>query len=87
MCQEALNNIVKHAEAKQVWVELFFGTDLFTVRIRDDGQGFDSNAPLKPDSSGLQSLRNRALTLQAELTINSAPGKGTAISITLPAET
>ena len=86
MCQESLNNIVKHAEAKHVWVDVFFGTGTFAVRIRDDGQGFDSSAPLKTDSSGLQSLRNRALTLQADLAIDSVPGKGTSISITLPVE-
>lgn len=60
MCQEALNNIVKHAEAKQVWVEVVFGKGTFAVRIRDDGQGFNSASPPKPESSGLQSLRNRA---------------------------
>lgn len=84
MCQEALNNVVKHAEAQHVWVDIIFGTAVFAVRIKDDGQGFDGASPPKPDSSGLNNLRNRAMTLQADLIIESAPGKGTSISITLP---
>jgi signal transduction histidine kinase len=88
MCQEVLNNIVKHAEAKSIVVQLKYAITEFIVIIRDDGIGFDPIAieydPQKQSSTGLRNLRNRALAIAAILTIQSHNNEGTTISINLP---
>lgn len=87
MCQEILNNIVKHAEARSISIRLFYMLREYRVEIRDDGIGFDPNlilnSPQKRDSSGLRNLNQRALTIGAELNINSHPNKGTLITIAI----
>jgi signal transduction histidine kinase len=88
MCQEALNNIVKHANAKNIHVRIVFGKKAYVVEIKDDGSGFDvasaDEVHQKKDSTGLRSMRNRALVIEADLTIVSRPGEGTMITISLP---
>jgi signal transduction histidine kinase len=88
MCQEIVNNIVKHAEAKNIFVRILYGTVFFEVEIKDDGKGFDpadiASNPEKQDSTGIRNLRNRALVIDAELNIDSTIGSGTIISILLP---
>ena len=87
MCQEALNNVVKHAEAKNIYVRIIYGIKAYVIEIKDDGTGFDpgslNDASQRPDSTGLRSLRNRALAVDAELLIDSQPAKGTIIVISL----
>lgn len=88
MCQEILNNIIKHANAKNINIQVTYSPRLYRIEIQDDGGGFDPltvNAdPDKQDSSGLRNLRNRALVIDADLAINSRPGEGTVITIDLP---
>jgi signal transduction histidine kinase len=88
MCQEILNNIVKHADAKKIDINITYGILSFKIEIKDDGKGFDVAAvsadPDKQDSNGLRNLRNRAEVINAELIINSQPGEGTTIIIDLP---
>jgi signal transduction histidine kinase len=88
MCQEILNNIVKHADAKNIDINITYGILAFRIEIKDDGKGFNVAAvsvdPDKQDSNGLRNLRNRAEVINAELIINSQPGAGTAITIDLP---
>src|SRR5450631_2183293 len=90
MYQEMMNNIIKHSKATHVNVSLFYsGNDTFVMKIRDDGVGFDVQQ--KKDSGsgssglGLKSMRNRAKMIGADLAIESEPGKGTSISVTVPA--
>jgi signal transduction histidine kinase len=87
MCQEALNNIVKHAGAKNIYVRVAYLANAYTVQIKDDGKGFDLAAieqnPDKQEGSGLRNLRNRAAIIGAELEIQSEPNKGTTITIHL----
>jgi signal transduction histidine kinase len=82
--QEALNNILKHAHAKQcrVWLE----RDLHCVRltISDDGVGFDTKVAALPSGLGLASIAERARMLGATLEIESQVGKGSAIHIEIP---
>ena len=85
--QESLTNIAKHAQATRATVELGKDDGMLTVRIQDDGVGFATDAPRKPNSLGLFGLRERASLLSGEATIASAPGKGTTVELRLPLAT
>jgi len=84
---EAVTNALKHAHAKRIAIELAFEPEQVRVCVRDDGKGFDlQNAP--PMSSGhfgLFGMRERAEKMKGQLNIQSAPGAGTTISLTVPA--
>ena len=85
--QEALSNVVKHAQAHSVQVRLTYGPQL-TVFIHDDGRGFEM--PERADALsdlghfGLIGMRERAELIGARLTIESTPGSGTTIELQLP---
>jgi len=87
MCQETLNNVVKHADAKNIYIKIIYGIKAYIIEIKDDGVGFDpafiTEAPQKVDSTGLRNLKNRALAIDADLSIDSRPGEGTIIVISL----
>jgi signal transduction histidine kinase len=79
--QEALTNVVRHAQARRVWVELRQrGSELHLV-VRDDGIGFDVSAVRRDVSLGLQGMQERALILGGEIEIKSAPSRGTEIHV------
>lgn len=92
--QEALHNIEKHAHASRVQVRSCCDDAMFQVVVCDDGAGFDPAALPVPNSGGhdhrsgfgLLSLRERARLAGATLQIQSAPGAGTSILVTLSAE-
>jgi signal transduction histidine kinase len=87
MAQEALSNVVRHAEASHAWMDLEFEDHLVQLTIRDDGQGFIP--PLAPSEYarnghyGLLGLYERSELIGAHLTISSQIGKGTKIIIRL----
>ena len=76
ICQETLNNILKHAGARKVEIFLHHEENAIEVRIRDDGRGFD---PERTPSGhyGLSIMRERAEGVGARLSITSQPGHGT----------
>lgn len=78
--QEALNNIVKHAEASTVQLELRPWRTGISLCIQDDGRGFDP-AGMPFNSLGLGIMRERAAQIGASLQINSQPGAGTRITV------
>jgi signal transduction histidine kinase len=85
--QEALTNILKHAQARKVRIETLVAhkpgmPDQVCVCIEDDGVGFDE--ALIHGGRGLRSLRLRAQKLQGELAIQSTPGRGTRVCLYLP---
>jgi signal transduction histidine kinase len=86
--QEALTNIVKHANANEVVVRLVYGTETVSVRVIDDGRGFDlsvlDNSERK--SWGLLGMRERANLLGGVLTIDSTPGFGSRVEVVIPYE-
>jgi signal transduction histidine kinase len=88
MFQEAMNNILKHAEATQVLVNLNYMKDMFTLEIKDNGIGFnvaEKKQSAAPGSGvGLKSIFNRAQLIGADISINSKPGNGTVVLIKLP---
>ncbi|MGD9148472.1 MAG: histidine kinase [Anaerolineae bacterium] len=86
--QEALNNALQHAGASQVWVEVGFEDAHLVLSVRDDGQGFE--APARPDALareghfGLMGIQERAMLYGGQLSIRSAPGQGTTVSVRIP---
>ncbi|WP_189064972.1 sensor histidine kinase [Deinococcus seoulensis] len=84
VAQEALHNVVKHARASQVWVSLVQDGPLVTLTVRDDGRGFDPQAQGR-GTLGQRSMRERAAGAGGTLSVESAPGEGTAVTLTIPA--
>lgn len=84
MAQEVLNNIVKHSAAKQITVSLTAQENLVILALSDDGKGFNPDAQQQNAGSGLQNLQHRARLINAQLAVQSSPGKGSQITIELP---
>ncbi|GFI32331.1 MAG: sensor histidine kinase [Lachnospiraceae bacterium] len=87
--QEACNNILKHARAENVLVQVEYEKDKIIVRIEDDGVGFiinDIQNLKKEDGSGLgiSMMKERVFLFAGRLEINSEPGKGTRILVEVP---
>jgi signal transduction histidine kinase len=87
IAQEAVSNSLRHARADRVDVELVFQTNgSVTLRITDDGTGMNLDAErLSGRGFGLISMSERAVRLGGELSILSAPGKGTMVEVDIPA--
>ena len=81
--QESLTNIARHARATQVEVTLDREGEHVTLTVRDNGVGFDMDAPRRAGAFGLRGVRERATLLGGEVTIESAPGKGTRVELRL----
>ncbi len=81
ICQEALNNIAKHAKASQVEIHVLHEPGTFELYIRDDGRGFDTAEQMPPGHYGLSMMRERAETVGAVLTVISQVGRGTQVAI------
>jgi signal transduction histidine kinase len=81
--QEALNNIVKHAQATQVWVELSLEENDLSLTIQDNGHGIDEEK-IKTGGSGLSGLRERLTITGGTLHISSRPNNGTILTAELP---
>jgi len=81
--QEAVNNAVKHAGAEDVAVSVREADGMITVRVRDEGSGFDPAAT--SGGFGLVGMRERVESLGGALAIESAPGGGTTLIVRLPA--
>jgi PAS domain S-box-containing protein len=84
LAQEALHNAVKHAQAKHAWVELMAGDDKVVLTVGDDGVGFDPAEP-HPGHFGLETMRERASRIGAEMSLESAPGAGTRVLVQVAA--
>jgi signal transduction histidine kinase len=84
VAQEALTNVARHAEATQVTVELHVTPDTVTLRVADDGKGFDPAAIQTKTTMGLQGMQERLAGLGGTLTVDTAPGVGTRIAACLP---
>ena len=86
--QEGINNILKHAKAKEVIVTLDYQDTIFTLEMKDNGIGFNISQKKQFATSysgvGLKSMYNRAKLIGADITMTSEPGQGTIILIELP---
>ncbi|MEL7434887.1 MAG: sensor histidine kinase, partial [Chloroflexota bacterium] len=81
--EEAFNNIVRHAEATDVWVRVEATKKTLLLSVRDNGIGFDSDAEPPEGHFGLVGMRERATLVGAEITIISNPFAGTKITLSL----
>ena len=86
--EEAVNNARKHAKADDVFVRLKLQQDLFVAEVEDDGRGFDVSSVEKGydqrGSLGLINMKERAALVDGTLSIDSAPGKGTTVTLIIP---
>lgn len=82
--QEALTNVTRHAQARQVEIHLFKLESDLVVVVQDDGQGIRPKAPGSGSSYGLIGMRERAELLGGSLHIDSSPHQGTRIEAHLP---
>lgn len=83
LVQEALQNALKHAAAKQIQVKLSIAKEMVTVVIKDNGKGFDTSIK-KEGSFGLMGMKERVDLLEGELSITSSPNAGTLVMIQVP---
>ena len=86
LVQECLGNIQKHAEASEVEVRLSTTASGLDVTVRDDGRGFDPEVPsgVTKRGMGLTNMRERADILNARLSIQSRPGDGCRVHLSIP---
>ncbi len=90
VCQESLNNIVKHAKANNVVLNLKLIDGILDLTIKDDGEGFDMEElkamGSKRSGIGLLGMRERVAAIGGRLFLDSTPGKGTTIQAKIPLE-
>jgi signal transduction histidine kinase len=86
--RELLANVAKHAQAKEVVITLSFGAGWVTLSVKDDGVGFDPDTvhtvSHKQDSFGLFSIGERMRYVNGTIEIDSAPGRGTQVTLSAP---
>lgn len=90
IAQESLSNVLKHSRAGQASLSLAREDDSIVMRISDDGEGFQAAAFLEAgrqdEGFGLKVMSERARMLGGWLEINSGPGRGTTLTVTLPVQ-
>jgi signal transduction histidine kinase/ligand-binding sensor domain-containing protein len=82
--QEALGNAAKHAQATRIIVRLSRANGMVSLVVSDDGRGFDPGELGASGGLGLVMMRERATQLNGTFTVDSAPGRGTRISVAVP---
>lgn len=91
VAQEAINNIVRHARAKNIWLRLFVAGERLGLSVRDDGAGFDVEAAQRLAASGASlgvvSMEERVALAGGAFQIQSVPGQGTLVAASFPLAT
>lgn len=84
--QELINNIMKHADAKNVWIDLKREKTLMTIVIKDDGNGIipEQNSRRSPDSLGLKNIQSRMEYVKGTITREPNSNKGTSVTLQIP---
>lgn len=84
--QEALTNAFKYARASEIRIELVYETTQFILRIKDNGQGFEIDSFSVENGFGLMGMTERADRIGAKLTIQTQPGRGTEVVLSIDRE-
>jgi len=85
LLKEAVSNAIRHAGARTIAITVEARPPGFAAEVRDDGRGFDpASPPPSRGGHGLENMRRRAGRLGAELTVTSAPGRGTSVRLDVP---
>jgi len=82
--QELLNNVMKHAQAQEVFVQVSREAGWLHLSVEDDGVGFDAALPARPGGIGLAGIRTRVELLGGTLTLHARPGRGTGVFLEVP---
>jgi PAS domain S-box-containing protein len=82
--QEALVNIEKHADARQVDIDLVWTEEALTISLSDDGRGFEADVPPSNGHFGLAIIQDRAHEINGRLQLSSSPDTGTELILRLP---
>jgi signal transduction histidine kinase len=86
--QQALTNVVRHADARQINIRFYLNTDRAALEIEDDGRGFDVPARwiglVRQGHLGLAGAAERAGAVGGQLNVISAPGQGTRLQVSVP---
>jgi len=80
--QQAVDNALQHARANSVHIEIAFNEKEVRLQIKDDGKGFDIQKTRR--GVGLTGMRERTKEIGGKFTLNSKPGKGTRVEVTVP---
>jgi|SRR6185503_1340565 len=83
ICEEAVVNVVRHARATRVEVILYFASEEVQLQIRDNGRGFDPKSSTN-GHFGLLGIKERVASLFGVLSVDSAPGRGARLLVTIP---
>jgi signal transduction histidine kinase len=81
ICQQAVVNALRHAQASQIQVQLKYEPSAVVLCVQDNGRGFDAGSLRSGGGFGLQSMRERAERIGAQLAIDAAPGQGTRLTV------
>nr|HPH85506.1 ATP-binding protein [Ferruginibacter sp.] len=82
LVKEAVNNAIKHANARKISVEIYIQEKL-VIKVNDDGKGFDSSIQNKP-GNGLRNYSKRVDNLKGTYTLHTSPGNGTSLQFDIP---
>jgi two-component system sensor histidine kinase UhpB len=88
IAQEAMTNVLKHAEAEHLWVRLYCTNEKVNLEIEDDGKGFDLAGMQAEEKTawGLLGMEERATLCGGDLFLKTAPGEGTRVQVTIPCQ-
>jgi signal transduction histidine kinase len=84
IAHEALSNAARHARAKKIRLSLTRQAETLTLKVEDDGIGFEVPTTISPGHQGLANIKKRASILNARLKIESIPSQGTCLTLTIP---
>jgi signal transduction histidine kinase len=85
--KEALTNALKHAAASEVRVQAKVPANTLEILVQDDGKGFDSASLAESTRNGLGNMRRRAEAIGGRLELQSAPGQGTSVKLSVNLQT
>ena len=80
--KEAINNILKHASASEILINMSVAGKMIVLQINDNGKGFDCNNLQK--GNGLDTMEQRTKSIGGDFVCDSKPGWGTKITVTVP---